>query len=114
MQAMAASVGCHGLKLAVLEENLCHDHFERSLHNGGAIRLCFQALIVFDSLLCKSVSHFLSHHPVDPVVRAFEVCPDGLLLDCAVGAAAVLQSIPTLAAAATSQCFQASHGRVCH
>lgn len=36
MQDMARSVGCEGLKLVVLEENLCHNHFERALHNGGA------------------------------------------------------------------------------
>ena len=58
MQDMARSVGCEGLKLVVLEENLCHNHFERALHNGGA--------------------------------------------------AAGLQSIPTLAAAATSQCWSAA------
>ena len=51
-------MGCVGLKLAVLEENLCHNHFDRALHNAG----------------------------------------------CAAG----LQGIPTLAAAATSQCFSAA------
>ena len=64
MQKMAASVGCMGLQLVVLEENLCHNHFSRALNNGGA--------------------------------------------------GAGLQSIPTLAAAATSQCFQAgSHADGC-
>jgi hypothetical protein len=58
MQDMARSVGCEGLKLVVLEENLCHNHFERALHNGGA--------------------------------------------------AAGLQGIATLAAAATSQCWSAA------
>ena len=58
LQHMALAAGCHGLRLAVLEENLCHNSFDRALHNGGA--------------------------------------------------AAGLQSIPSLAGAATSQCFSAA------
>ena len=36
MQDMAKSAGCEGLKLVVLEENSCDNHFERALRNGGA------------------------------------------------------------------------------
>ena len=35
LQQMARSVGCSDVRLTILEENSCHNHFQRALANAG-------------------------------------------------------------------------------